>query len=106
MLIFHAQNVSYKFEQFGDYKVVLRVWNDISESMVLDNISIQETGSVFAVTVDKQTACTDEEVTFKLHVLTGTGVTFALHFSSVGLYVENYGGIFYSSFPISGYHKV
>ncbi|XP_061469355.1 polycystin-1-like [Rhineura floridana] len=105
-LIFYGQNISYEFEQFGDYKVFLRVWNDISESTAVDTISIQDPVIGLAVTLDKQVLCTDDEVTFMLQVLKGSQVTFVLYFSSLGIHMDNPGGIFHSSFPVTGDHQV
>ncbi|XP_062977569.1 polycystin-1-like [Elgaria multicarinata webbii] len=105
-ILFHGQNISYEFEQCGEYKVFLRVWNDISESTALDAVSIQDPVLGLAVTVDKWIVCTDDEVIFMLSVLKGTRVTFALSFESLGIDVDSPGGIFRSSFSVAGYHQV
>lgn len=105
-LIFHGQNISFGFVKSGDYRVFLQVWNDISESRVLDTISIQEPVDGLAAAVDKQIVCTDDEVTLTLHVLKGTSVTFALHLPSLGTHVDNSGGTFHFSFPMPGSHQV
>ncbi|XP_048343370.1 polycystin-1-like [Sphaerodactylus townsendi] len=105
-LTFHEQNISCEFEQFGDYKVFLRVWNDISESTIMDTVSVHEPVAGLAVTVDKQNVCTNEEVTFLLHVLQGTSMAFALCIPSLDIYVENQRGVFCLSFPVPGHHQV
>ncbi|KAF7248991.1 Polycystin-1 [Varanus komodoensis] len=105
-IFFHRQNISYKFEQYGDYQVFLHVWNDVSESSTLDTVSVQDRVAELAVTVDKWLVCTDDEVTFLLRVLKGSRVTFALFFPSLGIHKESSGGIFQSAFPLRGYHQV
>ncbi|XP_060127847.1 polycystin-1 isoform X6 [Zootoca vivipara] len=106
LILSRGQNISHRFGQFGDYRVFLRVWNDVSESTSLGAISVQDPVAGLGVTVDKRTVCTDDEVTFTLRVLKGSRVTFAVYFPSLGIHMDNPAGIFHFPFPVKGYHQV